>query len=227
MLLTGAFILESPVRIIDFEGSLISFPDFLMRLAGILLAYLIFKLTSFTFKITISTLTICLALWVSLSGYHYWFNYLHFGTFSGKIDIEKEYLLPMQKANSDTLSLTDFKGKHLILDCWYTHCGVCYKEMPKVQEFYDKYKQNPQIATYALHCRLTNESETVTKGTDILDKKGYSYPCLSIDIKDPILKELGVNVYPTVLIFDKDSKLIFRGSIDDASKTIDKLMKNK
>ena len=39
---------------------------------------------------------------------------------------------------------------------------------------------------------------------------------LSINIKDPLLQNLGVSAMPMVLIFNSERKLIFRGSLEYA-----------
>jgi hypothetical protein len=62
--------------------------------------------------------------------------------------------------------------------------------------------------------------ESISAGNTILQEKGYTFPCLSIDIDNPVLQELGVNRYPTVLIFNKTSELIFKGNMENASQYI-------
>ncbi|MDR1102703.1 MAG: hypothetical protein LBL42_02995 [Tannerella sp.] len=66
--------------------------------------------------------------------------------------------------------------------------------------------------------------ENCSTGARILEEEGYKYPCLAIDMENPVLKELGVNSYPTVLLFDRDSKLIFRGSIETVKDYIEKIL---
>jgi hypothetical protein len=95
--------------------------------------------------------------------------------------------------------------------------------MPEVQKLYDTYKNNDRVAIYSIHSRVHKENETNVTGSEILKENNYSFPCLSIDMKDEMLKELGVNRYPTVLIFDKESKLVFRGNIKNAGNYIRQL----
>ncbi len=65
--------------------------------------------------------------------------------------------------------------------------------------------------------------ESCRTGADILREEGYSFPCLSADINDPMLKEIGINVFPTVLIIDPDGDMVFRGDIEHAGKYLRKL----
>ncbi|MDR0811348.1 MAG: TlpA family protein disulfide reductase [Paludibacter sp.] len=160
-----------------------------------------------------------------------WLNKLNHGTFTGKVEKQHISDFEFQTAEGDTISIYDFKGKIVVIDCWYTYCGVCYKKFPAVQIVYDKLKNNPEVVFFALHSRIErNENrkskpETVETGLKILKKDGYTFPCYSIDIDNPKLEELGVDAYPTVLIFDRESNLIFRGSIENAERYIKKLIK--
>src|SRR5215470_50903 len=43
------------------------------------------------------------------------------------------------------LSLTDYKGKVILLNFWATWCGPCRAEIPDLVELQDKYKDQLQI----------------------------------------------------------------------------------
>ena len=226
--LLGCSILDLPLRILQFSSTLVSFPDFLFHLFGILMGYLFYKSNRIV-RISILAFSLLSCLFLYYKGYDMWLHKVSFGTFTGKIESKQSYDLFFQTNSGDTLSLSDFKGKYLLLDCWYTYCGVCYQKMPEMQQLYDNYKQDPEISIYAMHSFMKKSMRNVpledyTTGSEILKKKGFNYPCLSIDIESPVLKELGVDVYPTVLIFDRQSNLIFRGSIENASNSIKKLL---
>jgi hypothetical protein len=60
----------------------------------------------------------------------------------------------------------------------------------------------------------------------IIREKGYSFPVYHPDMEDPVLHQLGVDKYPTVLVFDKESRLVFRGSIKTAKDFIDSGINN-
>ena len=42
--------------------------------------------------------------------------------------------------NGETLKLSDFKGKVIILDFWATRCPPCRREIPDFIKLYDNYK---------------------------------------------------------------------------------------
>ena len=47
------------------------------------------------------------------------------------------FSLPDEKGNIHSLS--DFKGKYLVIDFWASWCGPCKKEMPFMRELYERY----------------------------------------------------------------------------------------
>ena len=232
--LLGASILQLPLRVVHFSVTLGTLPDFLFHLLGIVMGYLFYKSNRF-FRVITLVFSLACCLFLYFKGYEMWYNKLDFNTFTGTVaDDGKVYNLTFQTNAGDTLSLTDFKSKYLLLDCWYTYCGFCYMAMPEVQKLYDTYKADERVAIMSMHNYLKNEEkrtngrrkdEDYTTGLRILKENNYTFPCLAIDMDDPVIKKLGIKAYPTVLIFDRQSHLIFRGDIKDAAKRIEQLLK--
>lgn len=225
LVLIGIFIGISffilPLYIINFSGTQVSHLEYLIHISSILLGWVFYTVNSKFYKVLTLIFSMTFLIWTSTTGYDFWLHKLNSGTFTGKINNQiVDESFPMQNKTGETLTLGHFKGNYLLLDCWYTGCGYCYEAMPKVQELYDTYKNNSKILIYTLHSRMKNE--TFSAGIEILNKEGYNLPTLSISIDDPKLKELGVKAYPKVLIFDKESRLIFRGNIDTAAKYLER-----
>jgi len=233
--LLGCSTLILPIHIVDFSQTLISLPDFLFHLLGIVMGYLFYKSNRF-FRVITLTFSLASCLFLYFKGYEMWVHKLNFNTFTGTVaDDGKVYDLTFQTSAGDTLSLTNFKGKYLLLDCWYTYCGYCYMAMPKVQKLYDTYREDDRVSIASIHSymklgsleKFYNEKkdEDYTTGSKILRERQFTFPCFAIDKENPILKEMGIKGYPTVLIFDRQSRLIFRGSIENAAKRIEQLLK--
>lgn len=224
-IIVGISVINIPIRIIDFSGSLVSLLEYFIHLLAILLAFICYKSSKYV-RVVITILSIGCGLWLSVKGYDLWLNKLNVKTYTGKIDNNRTYNFKFQTADGDTVSIESFRGKIVIVDCWYTYCGYCFKAFPKVQAIYDKYKDNPDIQLMGLHCRIEDDkqkpAEKPSKGKELLIEEGYTFPCYSINMKDKVLEDLGVTKFPTVLIFDKDGRLIYRGNIDGVENGIKK-----
>ena len=222
-MLLGISLIQVPLRISSWNSTTGSLPIYIAEIVGILTGALFYRTKKgLKFFVLIAAIVAFLCFQLQLVPM-YWHN-LNFGTFTGKIDNSSITPFEIQTDKGDTILLTDLSKRITVIDCWYTYCGVCYQKMPKVESLYQKYKDNKNIQFYALHARIEDEGETCESGAKKIQKMGYTIPSLSISIKDPILKDFGVDGYPTVLIFDAESKLIFRGNIERASKFVDELM---
>lgn len=218
-----AFI-DIPLHIIDFRETLVSFPELIGRLLAVAMGYVYVRQTRNSNRIIIAALTFSFIIFFSFWGYKYYSNYLNFGSFTGKTEQVVDNPIVFQNAAGEDVSLNDFTGQYLVLDFWSSSCGVCFKKFPEVQKIYVEHEDNPNIAIYSVFCRMDTRNETVKMGVDMLKERGYTFPSLSMDMDDPVLKEIGVTAFPTVIIFDPNSKLIFRGSIESAEKYLKKLI---
>lgn len=220
-ILIGASLLQIPSRIIDFKSTISTLLDFLISLIGIISGYATFKIERkrILFAAILSLGGICL----STIGNNLWVNILDYNTFTGKVYDNTSYNINFQNIEGDTLNIKSLNRRFILVECWFTHCRECYKEMPKTQSLYDKYKNNPSVNIFTLHCRIEKDKEDYTTGKSILIKRGYDLPVLSININDSILKKLKLKVFPTTFIFD-NHQLIFRGNIKFAEKYLDSVI---
>lgn len=219
----GCSILELPMSIIWYKSTMGAKPELVFRYIAIAAAYLTCRFRPIGLKVLTAAVNFTLLAWMIFAGYNLWFNHLSYGTWTGKVEQTIENQFVFDTPTGEQLSIDHFKGNYLLIDCWNSFCGYCFKAFPDVQAVYDRHKESPDIKVIGLHCRYDKHNETLTTGTQLIANSGYTFPCLSIDIKDPALEELGVDGFPTVLIFDPTGKLIFRGGIDGAGEYLSKI----
>ena len=217
-IMLGLSILELPVRIADFRSSLITLGTLLMWWFGALCGYCIFKIKNLPVKIIVAAVALAFTVWFSYDGYERWVKHIVYG----KVQKMPFPEISIQNDNNENISITEFRGKYVLLDFWSSACGNCFRKFPEVQQVYDKFKDADNIVFYAVFCRFEDQLETPKTGSEILTEYGYTFPSISVKWGDPILKDIGVDGVPTVIILDPDGNLVFRGDILDAELYLEK-----
>ncbi len=221
-MLLGIFIFQLPIRSYYFIDSLRTFPEFILHLLGIISGFLFItrhrlqKWLPLCFSVAIIFLML-------LKGYNLWFHRLSYGTFSGKVS----YALPVNfeafDQNKNLITDKNFSNKVVLLDFWFTRCGACFQKFPKLQQFYEKHKDNKTINILAVDSPLDDDKEG--QAFQMIKDEGYGFPV--VISKDTYLGEkLGVKVYPTTFVIDQQGKIVFRGDIERATKLAEELIKS-
>jgi thiol-disulfide isomerase/thioredoxin len=91
-----------------------------------------------------------------------------------------------------------------VINLWATWCPPCREEMPQLQVFYDKYKDNQKIAFY-----LINYAETAGEIRNFMRKNNFAMPTL-LDPNGDAADMLYTAAIPTTVIVGADGKVIFR-----------------
>lgn len=221
----GISVLELPLRIFDFEATLVSLPTYLSWCLGLLAGFLSSIFKKWWQRLFVFSLILLITLFIALHGYDLWLNKMNYGSFTGRINELVESPLVFQDQNGIAVNIEQFKGSYLLLDFWNTWCGYCYQSFPILDEMYKEYKDSSIVKVYAVHCWYATEGESYLSGWGILNKYDYSFPLLTVDGENRVIKEVGVTVFPTVLVFSKEGNLIFRGNLEYAREFIDSLLK--
>ncbi|MCD8186706.1 MAG: TlpA family protein disulfide reductase [Rikenellaceae bacterium] len=195
------------------------------KIIAVLLGLCYYKAKSQITKFSILTILLGSFGWFPYRGYDLWFHKLSFGTFTGITKQTVKAPMKFEDREHKIIESDQFAGKFVVLDFWYSSCASCFMQFPEVQKTYEKYKENPDVEIYSIFCRMTNRlGETVETGFSLLEKAGFTFPTLSIDIEDPDFMEMGIYSFPTVIIFAPSGNIIFRGNIKNAQKYLSKLI---
>jgi len=84
---------------------------------------------------------------------------------------EAGYLAPdfsVELLSGETVSLSDFRGKVVLINFWATWCGPCVKEMPDIQKLSEAYSDD--LVVLAINC---NESKN--KVEEFINANGYTF----------------------------------------------------
>jgi len=99
------------------------------------------------------------------------------------------------------LSLTDYKGKVILLNFWATWCGPCRAEIPDLVELQNKYKDQLQIIGLDVD---DDDQEAVRK---FAERFGINYPIAMAT--DELRTEYGgIPALPTSFVLDGEGRVV-------------------
>lgn len=126
--------------------------------------------------------------------------------------IRKERMKYSETAPSFTLpsltggeiSLSDLKGKVVMLDFWATWCGPCIAELPKLVKLYEEFSNNPNVVFLGI-----DADETKQIVNKFMKEKGYSFNVL-LAVGTSVLKDYDVKAIPAKFLIDKNGLIQFK-----------------
>ena len=98
------------------------------------------------------------------------------------------------------VSLSDFRGKWVILDFWGSWCIWCIRGIPELKEAYEKYKD--ELVIIGIDC---NESQEAWRA----GVEKYQLPWVNVYCPEgnKLIQEYGIQGYPTKAIIDPEGKI--------------------
>lgn len=136
-------------------------------------------------------------------------HYLNFHTSTGLVNRPEPALWNMYTTAGGTISDNELKGKTIILDFWYTSCGVCFRKFPVLQQLYDSLGHRKDLAFYAVN--IPWRRDTPGMAMELIKERGYTFPVAMGS--QPLASSFGVETYPTLVVV-KDQRVVFFGDID-------------
>jgi len=112
------------------------------------------------------------------------------------------------------VSLSDFKGKVVLINFWATWCPPCLEEMVLFDEVYEKYKDRGFVIL-----AVNMDPENLPNFENV-----YSFPILIG--KEELLDLYGVDGFPTSFLLDREGKIVKvrKGIYRELEKDIKKLL---
>src|SRR5690554_4232897 len=131
----------------------------------------------------------------------------------------------LKDLDGNTVSLSDFEGKVVVLDFWATWCAPCIKSFPAMQMALDKYKDDPGVEFLFINTWEQRDDPSVMV-KQLMERRGFNFLVL-LDQKDPVSKRnpvvesYGVIGIPAKFIVDTKGNIRhkvtgFKGGSDEA-----------
>lgn len=203
-----------------FYGHLWFVPQLFAQTIAIILGTIYFSVKN-SVRFLPPVLTVVFAVFMFVAGCSYWLHFINFGSLTGSVQTIK---LPVEIKGTDQhgrrIGRDDLTGKVVVLDFWTTTCGVCFEKFPKLQNFYDKYRTASDVSIIALNKPLDEDQGNPFPA---IEAEGYTFTTLLPD--DEYLPEkLGVSVYPTTIIVDREGNLVYRGDLENGLRMAENLI---
>ena len=116
------------------------------------------------------------------------------------------------------LSLTDFKGKTVLLDFWTTWCGPCRKDAPSLDKLYSKYGgTNLMIVSIS----VSEDRAVVEK---YLSEHPRAFPVV-LTSENEIPRPYQIGAFPTYIVIGRDGEVMAAEEGDQGFGELRKLLK--
>lgn len=128
---------------------------------------------------------------------------------SAKADPAPDFTL--QKLGGGTISLSEFRGKKpVVVDFWASWCPNCRGDMPKLNGFYEKYKDKVEVIGVNLQ-----EKESTVK--NFIESRSISFPIV-LDSSGQASNAFGIQYTNTHFLIDINGNLVrtIPGDISEA-----------
>ncbi len=104
----------------------------------------------------------------------------------------------------EELTSASLRDKVVVLDFWYTRCPPCKLQTPTLDQVYQEFKNNPDVAFYAVSTDHPLVSDAVVAQT--LESWGGTMPVVR-DTSDSGYDKLNIRVTPTTVLLGRDGRL--------------------
>lgn len=107
----------------------------------------------------------------------------------------------LQKLGGGTISLSEFRGKKpVVVDFWASWCPNCRRDMPKLNGFYEKYKDTVEVIGVNLQ-----EKESTVK--NFVESRGIGFP-IALDPSGHASNAFGIQYTNTHFLIDINGNLV-------------------
>lgn len=126
----------------------------------------------------------------------------------------------LKDINGNDLSLTDLRGKYLVLDFWGSWCGWCIKGFPDMKKYYEKYSSKLEIL--GMDC-----NDTEAKWKDAVAKNELPWKHVYVPRNSDVPTKYAISGFPTKIILDPQGKIVktIVGESPEFYTTLDNLFK--
>lgn len=138
-----------------------------------------------------------------------------------KLGTTKAINFSLKNLAGQTVSLSSFKGKVVVLDFWATWCRPCIASFPAMQEAINQYKQDSSVVFLFIDVWEHKLPQKMQQSTAKFIKDGnYDFNVL-LDINDKVVSDYKITGIPLKFIIDKKGDVVFMGETSNIELKIE------
>ncbi|MEA3326429.1 MAG: redoxin domain-containing protein [Chloroflexota bacterium] len=100
-------------------------------------------------------------------------------------------------------SLSDYRGKPVLVFLWASWCSVCKRAMPGLQSVYEDYA----VKGFEILAVNTTFQDTLTTAINTFQSEGYTYQLL-LDRKGSVAQAYRLYALPTAILVGSDGRVL-------------------
>jgi len=114
----------------------------------------------------------------------------------------------LKDLNGKEVSLSDFKGKKVLLNFWASWCPPCKAEMPDLEKLYQQTKDSDLVIL------AVNLGEDKTTAKSFIENNKYNFTVL-LDLDQGTANQYNIVAIPTSFFIDKEGNIVstFKGGM--------------
>ena len=190
-------------QITHFKSALLSLPTLIIWDLGIFAGWVLFYGKTNTARIAYALISLLVCYILSVPVYDAFTKKVKFNAM-GYNRILKPVIF--STPTNEKIDLSEFEGRYIILLFWDACSSKDQNILSDLQILYDKIKTEKDVSLYAVYVWTPNENKLA-----IIDEISHSFPCLYTARNGYTTTILGVTKYPTMLILNKKSEIIYNG----------------
>ncbi|HWP52367.1 MAG TPA: TlpA disulfide reductase family protein [Clostridia bacterium] len=109
----------------------------------------------------------------------------------------------MQDANGNTVLLSSFIGKPVVLNFWTSWCSHCKTEMPNFENAYKQYGNQVQF----IMLNAVKSEKSSEDGRDFIKNSAYTFPVF-YDTDGKATTAYAIRGFPATIFIDKDGNIV-------------------
>ena len=112
------------------------------------------------------------------------------------------------EVDGEAVSLSEFKGKPIVVNIWASWCYYCVKEMPSFQMMYDKYGDE---VIFLMVNATDGKEETKESAVGFCEEGGYTFP-IYLDLNNHASTVYEAEGLPKTVFFDRSGNVSYSHS---------------